>query len=93
MMELIACPQCGHVKDDLHWNPPSTLALVDSDILIRVPAGTREHDEEDELTGIYLSDTVLHARRTHYLRDKQGDMKYRLINGNYLTGKFHWTHP
>lgn len=48
MLNVTPCLHCGHVEENTHWNPPGTLALVDSELLIKVPAGTWIAFEPDD---------------------------------------------
>lgn len=48
MLDVTPCPHCGHAEENTHWNPPGTLALVDSELLIKIPAGTRISFEKDD---------------------------------------------
>ena len=93
MFDVTPCPHCGLVKESTHWNEPGALAIVDSEIMIRLPAGTvvkYEWQPDGEL----LMDEAVKAIRTEWLRDKNGDMTYKLVEcGGIVVGKFYWTHP
>ena len=93
MFNVTPCPHCGHVEELTHWNPPGTLPLVDSDILIKIPAGTQTYWADGTECAYYCVDTVERVHRSEYLRNKDGDMTYRLPKGEYITGKYMWTHP
>lgn len=87
------CKHCGHIDEVTHWNPPGNLALVDAEILVKIPAGTQTFSASGDEMCYFGVDTVVSAKRTHYLRDKHGNMEYLLDDGSLYTGKLYWTHP
>lgn len=74
--------------EDTHWNPPgSPLPPVGSNLMIKIPAGTKLMGFRDT-----PEDVILKVQRTAHLQDRDGIMEYRTPEGLLLKGKFEWTH-
>lgn len=61
----------------VHTNDPGVLPPVACPILIAVNA----------------DNVMIRAERISHLRDRSGDMDYRLENGEVIVGRFRWTYP
>lgn len=40
-----------------------------------------------------LGSLAVRAERVSYLRDRAGDMDYRLSDGSVISGRYHWSYP
>lgn len=40
-----------------------------------------------------LGSVAVRAERVSYLRDRAGEMDYRLSDGSVITGRFEWSYP
>ena len=40
-----------------------------------------------------LGSVAVRAERVSYLRDRNGEMDYRLSDGSAITGRFEWSYP
>jgi hypothetical protein len=87
------CAYCGHAEEITHWNDPGKLARVGSWMYIKLPAGTKVHEEGIPLSKLTKADRVAIAFRTRHLSEREGNMEYRLLDGSTVFGKFWWTHP
>ncbi|QYW06490.1 hypothetical protein uan_078 [Pseudomonas phage UAntarctica] len=74
------------------WNPASTLATVESPLMLKIPAGTELLDDNREPVDSVKHDQVMNGMRTAYITNKDGEMEYRLSDNSLVIGKFEWTH-
>lgn len=81
-----------YTSDSTAWNPPSDLAPVGSDMMIKLTAGSVVHHPEWPDAAVMKEDSIVQAVRTSYISDKNRAMKYELLDGSYVHGRFDWTH-
>jgi hypothetical protein len=74
------------------WNAPSDLAPVGSDMMIKLPAGAVIHKSDWPDAAITKEPLVVQVVRTSYISDKSRAMRYELLDGSYVHGRFDWTH-
>jgi hypothetical protein len=61
----------------VHTNDPSVLPPVDCPLLIALRQG----------------DVMVRAERVSHLRNRDGEMDYRLEDGIIVTGRYRWVYP
>lgn len=74
------------------WNEPGNLAPVGSEIMIKVPAGATIEGHDGEWAVKVKQSAVYQAKRSVHLAERGGVMKYDLLGGGFVTGRFEWTH-
>lgn len=91
MKQVIRDPS-DYTDDSTAWNDPGSLAPVGSDIMIKLPTGTAIHHPEWPDAAISNKDEVVQVKRTAHISDKTRAMRYVLLDGSYVFGRFRWTH-
>lgn len=91
MKQVIRDPS-DYTDDSTAWNDPGSLAPVGSDIMIKLPTGTAIHHPEWPDAAISNKDEVVQVKRTAHISDKTRAMRYELLDGSYVFGRFRWTH-
>ena len=91
MKQVIRDPS-DYTEDSTAWNDPGSLAPVGSDIMIKLPTGTAIHHPEWPDAAISNKDEVVQVKRTAHISDKTRAMRYELLDGSYVFGRFRWTH-
>lgn len=91
-MKQVTHNPSDYTDDSTAWNDPGSLAPVGSNIMIKMPTGTAIHHPEWPDAAISNKDDVVQAKRTAHISDKTRAMKYELLDGSYVFGRFDWTH-
>lgn len=91
-MKQVVHDPADYTEDSTAWNDPGSLAPVGSDIMIQLPTGTAIHHDDWPDAAISNKDETVQAKRTAHISDKSRAMKYVLLDGSYVFGRFRWTH-
>ncbi|AUM59636.1 hypothetical protein HOS55_gp034 [Pseudomonas phage PMBT3] len=91
-MKQVVHNPADYTDDSTAWNDPGSLAPVGSDIMIQMPTGTAIHHPEWPDAAISNKDEVVQVKRTAHISDKTRAMRYELLDGSYVFGRFRWTH-
>lgn len=91
MKQVIHNP-ADYTESSTAWNAPSDLAPVGSNMMIKLPKGTPIHHAEWPDAAISDKDDIVQVVRSQYLSDKSRAMRYELLDGSYVHGRFDWTH-
>lgn len=82
----------AYTADSTAWNEPENLPPVGSDIIIVLPKGQAIHNAEWPDAAISTCEKTLQVKRTAHISDKSRAMRYDLLDGSYVYGRFRWTH-
>lgn len=91
-MKQVVHDPTAYTEDSTAWNDPGSLAPVGSDIMIQLPPGSVIHKEDWPDADIISVERIVQAKRIGYLTDRCRAMKYVLLDGSYVHGRFRWTH-
>lgn len=67
------------MTQDYQWNRPELLPPVGCPLVLNLDP---EYDWD-----------IAHGERVNWLRDKNGDMDYRLLSGEVIRGRYLWSYP
>lgn len=90
--EQVIHDPAAYTEDSTAWNDPGNLPPVGSDIIIVLPKGHAIHSAEWPDAAISTREEVLQVKRTAHISDKSRAMRYDLLDGSYVYGRFRWTH-
>lgn len=79
-----------YTESSTAWNDPGSLAPVGSNIMIQVPAGLTIGDTDWAV--VIKQDAVYQVKRTDHISEKGREMRYAVLGGGFITGRFRWTH-
>lgn len=69
----------GELVSSIHFEDPSNLPPVGCPLLVILPTAA--------------GDEIVRAEREGHIRNRDGQMTYKLEDGRIVHGRLHWTYP